>query len=387
MMPRKAPWRWALSCAAAALIASLAQAERTCTALTKPEVIRKSGCYRLARDLVVPAGRPGLAIYAVDVDIDLDGHSIVAADPLTDAAGVHAIGARRVTVREGTVRGFLYGVKIEPDGKRAVNLAQVRDMVIAGSTLRGIFVKAATARVERNIVADVPGYSRWPDSYTIGIELAVTSCRVAQNRVTDVYPEGVGEAVAISLSSIPRGCDVRDNIVHNNRAPEYGRAIGMWVGTTPRLASPAALQVTGNRVTGYDYAIFAPRELRRGVARNRFAVHCLPDDTRGDNVFVRQNTFRQLETCGDTPDALAKLAEGGDAAWTVRLAAAYIEQQWTGDFPWTDWNAPDAQTVQRRCPDYARARKLLEPLVERGVAAAADQMKRLESAAHACSAP
>jgi hypothetical protein len=204
---------------------------------------------------------------------------------------------------------------------------------------------------------------------------------VTGNRIDEVYPEGIGEAVAISLNDTTLDCTIEGNVAKNAKRPATGRSIGIWVGTSTKPERRPALAIERNVVTGYDYAFFAPRELRRAVVRNDFAVFCPPADRGGYDGAKRANAFGKALKCLDTPAELKKLAAQGDATWTVRLAQAYIEQVWTGDFPWTTWAPP---ATRPRCADYKRARELLDPLAAAGDLNAKAQRARLAPLMRGC---
>jgi hypothetical protein len=364
---------FAASIAASAAFAAPAappSAAPACREIAAPAVIREPGCIRVTSDIVATdPGQSALAVYADDVSIDLGGHTLEGSGAESTSAGVHALGADRFSIRNGTIRGFLYGVRVEPLADDSIDRATVEGLVVESGTARGIFVNAAKATIENNVVRDLSGYAAWPGSFTIGIEVTSSSCRIAGNILAEIYPQGPGEAVGISLTDPPRRCAVSNNVIANAHVPESGRGIALWVSTVPRRTRRDAVRIAGNVVHGYAYGPMIPPVLDTSLHGNVFAVGCTPDDTGARFAGDRSNKFVHVgPACRDTLEELRRRASGGDPQWTVRLAAAYIEQQWARG------RKPERSAS---CANYRMARDLLEPLAKAGDVDAVQQMARV----------
>jgi hypothetical protein len=351
--------------AALALAAPAAQAQVDCTPVRGAQIVRESGCYRLESDIVVDKpGLPGLALYADRVTIDLAGHRIRSAVPPNTAAGIHAIGVRSLVIRDGAIEGFLFGIKAEPaPGQKPPDRVTVRAVTIDGAAARGIYIKARRATIENATVRNVTGVAAWSGEHAIAIELAVDTCRIFRNRIAEIYPDGISEAVAIAFNDPPSSCQVSGNDISNAKGTGYGRDIAFWV---PRGKVPQALDVRHNSVNGFAYAFMAPHALSGAFAQNWFTVDCLPGDVATYGSAAASNHFARSRPCGDTPRELRRLAGAGDPNWIVRLAQAYIEQQWIAD--------PAARRAES-CRYTNRADELLAPLKDN--AAADVQRKRV----------
>jgi len=78
-----------------------------------PYVISQPGSYKLSGNLVVPANTDGIHLLASNVTLDLNGFSITApvAQTVFPTAGIRdPNGATAITIRNGTIRGFLYPI-------------------------------------------------------------------------------------------------------------------------------------------------------------------------------------------------------------------------------------------------------------------------------------
>ncbi|RZL40400.1 MAG: hypothetical protein EOP35_01025 [Rubrivivax sp.] len=142
-----------LALAALTVLASTAQAQ---TALgagnpTFPIVINKSGSYKLAANLTVPAGIDGIVVASgVNVTLDLGGFQVSGAATCTKAGCSGAgpsmgikVGNSMLRVFNGTVRGFaLNGISVDYQAPGAVVIAE--DLMVTGN-FNGIFVSQLTA--------------------------------------------------------------------------------------------------------------------------------------------------------------------------------------------------------------------------------------------------
>lgn len=339
-----------------------------CMELVPPAIIEKSGCYRVVKDYSVVADADfGITVFASHVKLDLNGHKISGSGPKSTAAGVHAIGVERITIQNGTLRDFLYGVRIDPSAEQKVIEATVRGVHVAQGTARGIHVAAENVTVEGSRVEHLSGYSGWPASHTIGIEVAASQCAIKNNHVLNYLPEGVGEAVGISLSSPVDNCTVSSNEIKSAEPPKFGRTIGIWVSGEQITRGSEALMISRNIVGGADYAFFSGNTSL--IEHNEFSVACGPSDVTTFRTYVEQNVFLPLgRRCSDTVEHLETLA-AIDPRWRIRLAAALIERQ-----------SVHAAT-NAACEDYARAKAILVPLAAEAVAGAVEQIARVDRSA------
>jgi hypothetical protein len=93
---------------------------QNCTAITSlPAVIAVQGVYCLIGDLTtgMTSGN-AIDIQTNNVVLDLNGFKLggLAAGPGTTTRGIHAADRQNITIRNGTVRGFLYGIALTTTG-------------------------------------------------------------------------------------------------------------------------------------------------------------------------------------------------------------------------------------------------------------------------------
>ena len=340
-----------------------------CQEVSAPTVIRQSGCVRVVGDIAVTEpGGSALVVQADRVSIDLGGHSLTGPGATSAAPGIHVLGGDDISIRNGNIGGFLFGIRAEPSGSDEIGRLAVQRMIVERGTARGIFAQADVVTIRDNIIRNLTGYTRWEGSYTIGIEIFAQSCEVTGNHLSELYPIEVGESVGIALTEKVRRCSITDNVLANATRPEFGRSIAFWIGMSVRRDPGLAITVERNVVSGFGYAHMA--DLAPGaIRRNVFAVDCTPDDVGSYGESARHNTFsRARGECRDTLPSLEALAKDGNPVWQVRLAAAYIERQWL--------KRRDSGG-ETNCQYLRRAKEILEPLVAANNVAASQQLARL----------
>jgi hypothetical protein len=230
--------------------------------------------------------------------------------------------------------------------------------------------------IHANVVRNLSGHSAWRGSHTIGIEVIASACWITDNTLSEIYPEGVGEGVGISITEPAAQCEIAGNALSNSRMPKSGRAIAFWVGADQNAKAGDAFAIEDNHVTGFVYGFMAPVAAEPFIHGNTFEVNCTPADLGARGYGSERNRFKHVgAACGDSPAALKVLVSQGDANARVRLAASYIEHQ---------WKYGEAMSPAEACPYYELARRLLDPLVRREDPAAVQQFSRLEPLLAAC---
>ena len=195
-----------------------------------PYVIETPGEYVLARDLGSDLSSGAAILVAADsVVLDLAGFSLTStAGPDSQAVGIYGLGRQDVTVRNGTVRGFLTGVKLE-DGERLV----VEGMLAMESRLSGLQVCGLEGLIRGNRVVDT-GQGVDP---AWGVVACGAGTRVLDNDVLDMVGE---EPHGIEVRAAP-GASVAGNRVGVSRA-------SLGVGIV--VLDSEGVSLTANRVTG-----------------------------------------------------------------------------------------------------------------------------------------
>lgn len=337
-----------------------------CPSAPLPVIISWSGCFRVMEDYATTeAGQWAIHIEAPDVILDLDGHSITGPGDISTASGIYAENSPGLRIRNGSIRGFLFGIRVE----NQAGSVEVSGAALSGSA-RAAVLHGDLVVATGNTFSEVHGYSDWPAAHSIGLEVFARECEITDNRIEEIYPVSSAEAVGISLSSPPDNCLVRGNEISNLHLPRRGRSMAIWVGGSPETDDQLA--ILDNAVSGFTYAYMASDLHHPAFSGNLFEVECLPSDVATYGVGATANTFQSVgRPCSDTETTLRGLAAGGDPEWLIRLAASLLEDQKRTAF--------DAAGT---CARLAEAENILLPL--RGMAQAQEQMKRVEASLRYC---
>ncbi len=105
----------------------------------------RPGCYVLQNDVLVANGSEGfLFIHSENVDLDLNGKTVVGTAESSTQAGIYVGGGDGIVIRNGTIRGFMFGIRGEAgeDGSRLENIA-IKNVNVAGASTIGIKLDAA----------------------------------------------------------------------------------------------------------------------------------------------------------------------------------------------------------------------------------------------------
>lgn len=226
-----------LACLALALLAPVAaQAESTqCTPVTSvPITVSAPGSYCLTGDLTSTVTGTDVAI-TIDADyvtLDLNGHSLVGPGSDTGGRGILALAHHDVHVRNGTVRGFSYGVWLldkmgvgipAPLGLSSRN--EVADLLVE-DTRYGIASIGTYARILRNRVLDVKAVGISASSNALsGGNGAIY---VVGNEVVNLAAPAGSSATVLGISVGSPGSLIQDNAVTTLRGPSGSSAIYVW---------------------------------------------------------------------------------------------------------------------------------------------------------------
>jgi nitrous oxidase accessory protein NosD len=202
------------------------RAETTqCTPLTAlPVTISSPGVYCLTSDLNVnlPSQSTAITIEANSVVIDLNGHRIAnLAGPGTLATGISALERQNITIRNGSIRGFLYGIfLVGPNAAGHV----IEDLRIYRCTFKGIEVWGLGSVVRRNqVLTTGPGPFNFLEN-GFGILVDGSGTRVIDNDVVFVRGSLGDSGIAIHVSG-------EDGMVVNNRVTDAAFGILLWPGS------------------------------------------------------------------------------------------------------------------------------------------------------------
>jgi hypothetical protein len=217
--------------------ASAAQAETTnCTVLTSPTTISAPGIYCLNGSL----SGGGILIDADHVVLDLNGHTLEAGGA---AVGISSNDKNHITVRNGTVRGFAWGIAMGNSGTG--DGIVVEDMRVLDNTEVGIQVIGRGAVVRNNQLIGNGGSAG--SGTRFGILVSGPGTVVKDNELIDT---GVGATSNVDAIQVSRGGGsvVERNVISNSAA----------AGSSPiaiNFLQSVGAAAVGNRISGFARGI------------------------------------------------------------------------------------------------------------------------------------
>jgi Ca2+-binding RTX toxin-like protein len=213
-------------------------------------VITAPGVYTLDRDLIFSARKgSAITIAADNVVIDLNGHTIKGSGAASSfAMGISATNHSRITIQNGSLEGFFYGVRLDDTsaGTERYGRHVVTDLDVSNCTFRGVAVQGSYNVVKDCEISDIQGTTNYANAFAAGIESHGPRARLINNRVEDVYARDMGEALGISVSNNGVGTVVAGNTIVNSLFDDF-RSFGIWVG------GGSAVTSYGNTITNYHY--------------------------------------------------------------------------------------------------------------------------------------
>lgn len=294
-----------------------------------PYTIERPGCYKVQKDLVLSSlAANGILIKSNHVQLDLNKHIILG--PLSangSGAGVYANAVDDVVIMNGTVRGFLYGIRIDggslgDDSRNTV----ITNISVEDNFFRGIAIEAENAVISDNKILNTGRTTLFPDAFAVALEVKGKSCKITHNIIDGVFLIGVGEGIGISLSNNRAGCAVANNRI-NTPAESYA-TFGIWLSS-----ESVATSVNANRIKGFIFPFSIPRkkedqleliavDFKNNIMNN---VACTPNNFKSYFIGLpASNHFKKSrDKCPVLVQALSEYAkEHNDARTIFRLAMA-----------------------------------------------------------------
>lgn len=221
-----------------------------------PYVIERSGNYVLSGNLACPGSAGACIEIRVDhVFLDLRGYALrsSSSEPDRSIYGIYAKNRSHITIVNGMVEGFFYGIYLEDisrDGRYQPEFGwhTVESVVALGNTFRGIRVEGLNNTVTNNVIAYTGGSTFFEDAFAIGIESIGSNAFIVDNRIFETYATDNGEAVGISLTGTGEAILVRGNMIANSEPPAYD-SWGIWAsGNTGAF-------IFANTIFGYNHGL------------------------------------------------------------------------------------------------------------------------------------
>ncbi len=171
-----------------------------CTPITAvPFVILFEGVYCFIGPLDLVVAGPAIDIRTNNVILDLNGFKLggLAAGPGTFEHGIFASNRKNITIKNGTVRGFLIGIALE--GVSGSQGHIVEDIRADQNRLVGIHVAGSGNIVRNNQVVATGGTTTLGANASVaGIVVFGAGPRVLNNDVIDTVKVGTGTAFTAS---------------------------------------------------------------------------------------------------------------------------------------------------------------------------------------------
>jgi Calx-beta domain/Right handed beta helix region len=189
--------------------------------LAIPFSIQAPGIYCLARNATTRMRSGTAVLVAADgVTVDLGGFKLAGTAGLkAQAVGIASEGRKNVTVRNGTVRGFLAGVVLRQAPPFLVSQGLlVQNVKALSNTYSGIWVEGADSEVAQCTVSSTGrGTSFGPDHDAMGIAAVGPGVQIVANAVTATYGSGRGNGYGIGVTS-GDAAEVASNAVSGARS-------------------------------------------------------------------------------------------------------------------------------------------------------------------------
>ncbi len=248
-----------------------------------PYTIVVPGNYILASDLTTTTG--GITIKSDNVSIDLNGYSIQGeTSPSTQYFGISSFGYNNITIQNGNIHGFQYGIYLSDyvgqasSGDELTGGGHIIDSVnISHSSFRGIRIEGQGNVVTNNTISYIGGADVTPDSYAFGIESFGFNADISHNNIFEIRGSGysdLGEGVGISISRYGDGSTINGNIIKNlasdinltyqDWAAPSRSSWGIWVGGD----GSSDIVVDGNLIENFVYGVTFKRTVSGEFSNN-----------------------------------------------------------------------------------------------------------------------
>lgn len=187
-----------------------------------PITITVQGIYCLKQNLSLSATQAvAITIAAHNVTIDFNGFKLggLAAGPSSNSVGVRATDRRNVTLRNGNIRGFSWGIILNQTTEGASSGHLVEDNFLDGNLIVGMEVGGSDVLVRRNRIVRTGSYNG-----ASGIRgTYLSNSEISDNFISKTHSSGnTSEGISLSMSS---GVLVARNTILDTKAALFVRVI------------------------------------------------------------------------------------------------------------------------------------------------------------------
>lgn len=198
-----------------------------CTAITSlPYTITSQGVYCFTGNLGtgMTSGN-AITINVNNVTIDMNGYKLggLAAGDNTTAIGIYANQRKNITLRNGIIRGFKWGIWFQDSSPYTASQGHlIEDILADQNTYAGLLVQGRGMTIRRNQVVDTGGSTNTFQAY--GMIINGPGNDVLSNRVVKTASTGSTNAFGIYLFS------VNNSVVQANQVVETTSPTGDGLG-------------------------------------------------------------------------------------------------------------------------------------------------------------
>jgi len=202
-----------------------------CTPITTlPAVITVQGIYCFTGNLntAITSGN-AIDIQTNNVILDLNGFKLggLAAGLGTTTNGIHALHRQNITIKNGTIRGFMQGILLDSGGPSQGHV--IEDIRADQNTLVGIQVASDGAIVRNNqVVATGGSTALGPNASAWGLLVSGHGPRVLNNDVIQAVKQGTGIAWGILFLNGTDGLAINNRITDADKGIEYSDSTGKY---------------------------------------------------------------------------------------------------------------------------------------------------------------
>ena len=246
-----------------------------------PATISTQGAWCLRHDLstAITSGH-AITIATNNVTLDCNNFKLggLAAGVTTEAFGVYSTNRMNTTIRNCTIRGFKYGIRLDGDGAGHL----VENNRLDNNTLNGIFVRGDSSIIRDNMIVDTGGV---PDSFGLYAIYAYYDVDVLDNTISNIVATDGSNDVVTGIYAISNNTGT----ISGNRVRGLASDPSFSYLTRAIAVSPQT-----SRATVRDNDLYGPGD-GTGVSCQPYA---------GSTVLVRDNVINGFATgiahCADS---------------------------------------------------------------------------------------
>ncbi len=236
-----------------------------------PYRILSSGAYEFGGDLHFEQSRgTAIVVEADDVTIDLKGSTLSGtADADTLAIGIQGNSRSQVTIMNGRIAGFYFGIDLRAPADNSTHTNVISDLILSRNQYFGMRIVGADSEIRQCTIIDTGGSTRPRHTIPHGVRLvgarnAMRDCRIIDMRLQR-FDDGKGEIVGVHFDAAKDSIFERNLIVELNTETDDSlqsddskeRTFGIWINGGPK--NNTLVEVRDNTFVGFTVpVVFSP---------------------------------------------------------------------------------------------------------------------------------